>query len=609
MITTLFGLILLLIPFLLIYRFEDKKIGFAYILSFMIFFHLIVAVATQALGIFNYSFIFGINLVVVLLILVKTNFKQFFGSLKEIKLIKIDWILIFVIIVIFMHLYSVHYNYTGIVTSINEPYKEVTGMKYPYPYFSDEWVAVSLIQYSIETEKLPLVNPLWHDSPFVNFELPFHSFISEIVLLLDLNPLAQYTILTIFTGMLICLLVYFILRVNGISRIISGIASLSALYIVNGANLPGIWNLMPLTLGIISMLLGFLFMSFDKRKMSLFLAFLTLIFYPPLFVIHSFSLILYFLFIKTSKKEKIKSIFSYLAICTFVTLILFAFAFFVLNSLNFVSKPINSFFDYVRGHIFYKTLTVNALPDFSIWKIIPISILLLSAFGIFKEAKKKIWLVAPVFVGLLFWWVYSFVLWRLIIEDARVVVFTSILIVILSGFGLHYLVEYLKKLDFIRKYRIIEIAQAIVLIGFFVLAFSYTQRDNWQDLKLRSTVDEKVISPAAPANMYLHEDDLKLFSSIKGKNFLSSPWKGLVIGTATSNYPLITKESTLTNKRTDFNSFMNSNCSKKYEIAKRNEINYVYSQEFNCNGFEIKGISREGLHLYEVVLETNTSKN
>ena len=234
---------------------------------------------------------------------------------------------------------------------------------------------------------------------------------------------------------------------------------------------------------------------------------------------------------------------------------------------------------------------------------------MLSAFGIFKEAKKKIWLIAPVFVGLLFWGVYSFALWRFIIEDARVVVFTSILIVILSGFGLHYLAEYLKKFDFIRKYKVIEIAQIIILIGFLVLAFSYTQRDNWQELKLHSTADDKVISPAAPANMYLHEDDLKLFSSIKGKNFLSLPWKGTVIGTATSNYPLVTKESTLSNIIMDFNGFMNSNCSRKYEIAKRNEINNVYYPAFDCKGFEIRGISAEGLHLYEIIFETNNSNN
>jgi len=61
MITTLLGLILLLVPFLLIYKFEDKKLGFAYILSFMIFFHLIVAVVTQALGIFSYIVVLGIN--------------------------------------------------------------------------------------------------------------------------------------------------------------------------------------------------------------------------------------------------------------------------------------------------------------------------------------------------------------------------------------------------------------------------------------------------------------------------------------------------------------------------------------------------------------------
>jgi hypothetical protein len=600
MITTLLGMILLLIPFLLIWKFEDKKLGFAYILSFLIAFHLIVAVVTQALGIFSYNLVLGINGFLALIILIKTNFKQIYKNLKLIKILKIDWILIFVIIVVFIQLYSVHYNYTGEITTVHG-FTKIENMKYPYPYFSDEWVAVSLIQYSIGSGKLPLVNPLWHNSHFVNFELPFHSFISEIILLLDLNPLTQYTILTIFTGILLCLLVYFILRTNGISRIVSGIASLSVSYIVNGANLPGIWNLIPLTLGIISFLLGFLFMSLNKRKMSLFMAFLTLIFYPPLFVLHSISLIFYFAFSDISKKEKIKSIFSYLIICALVTFLLFIFALIVLNSLDFVSKPVSSFFDYARAHIFYKTFTVDAIPYFAIWKVIPILTLLLAGIGFFKlvRIKRKLWLVAPVLVGLIYWVIYSFVLSRFIIEYARIVVTTSILIIILSGFGLHYLLKYLRKFYFIRKYRIIEIAQIIILLVFFVLSFSYTQRDNWKELRLYSVKNNAVFIPGAPANMYLNEDDLKLFNNIKEKNFLSLPWKGLVIGTATHNYPLITKESTLTNTLLNYIAFMESSCEKKSEIAKQRKMGYIYSEEFNCEGFEIRGVSGEGLHLYE----------
>ena len=34
-------------------------------------------------------------------------------------------------------------------------------------------------------------------------------------------------------------------------------------------------------------------------------------------------------------------------------------------------------------------------------------------------------------------------------------------------------------------------------------------------------------------------------------------------------------------------------------LAKKYEIDYVYSKEFNCNGFELKAISSEGWCLYQ----------
>lgn len=586
MIKTIIGLILLLVPFLLVSRFKNKRWGFFYILSFIIAFHLFLAIFTQLFHIFSYGVILVINLLACFIILIKLNFKEL---IENIKRIKIDWILIFVIIILFIQLFSVHYDYTGKITTIGEFYKEVEDMKYVYPYYSDEWYSVSLIKYSIETKSLPLANPLWHNAPFPNLELPLNSFLSEIILLLNLNPLTQYTLLTIFTGLLICLLVYFILRANKIEKFSSAIACLSVPYIVNGANLPGIWTLVPLIMGIISMLLGFLFISLDDKKMVFFMAFLTLIFYPPLFVLYTIGLISYLIF---NSNKKIKSLLIYLTICIVVVLFL---SFFV-----FLIRGFNNTLSHIFSKIFYETFTRDAFPDYSIFKIIPIPILMLSAFGIFKTFRKKIWLVAPILIGLLYWLLYSFVLWRFIIEYERVIVSTSILIVLLSGFGLHYLIRYLKNIRFIKEYKILEIFQILILILFLIFFFFYTQRDNWQELLLYSA-DGVIYNPTAPANNYLHEDDLKLFEGIKEKNFLSAPWKGTVIGVATNNYPLHTKSGTISNHKIWYTNFMNANCEGKYNTAIKNKIDYIYSQKFDCPNFKLIGKSSEGFYLYKVL--------
>jgi len=594
MLKTLLGIILLLVPFLLLSRFKDKKLGFAYILGFLTAFQLAVAIITQAFGVFRWSFIIIINIAVDLIVLTRINFKELKDEIKTINLKNIDWALILVIIVLFIELFSVHYDYTGKVTTIDTSYKEVKNMRYTYPYFSDEWVSVSLVQYSITSGKLPIANPSWYNNFFPNLELPFHSFVSELILLLGLNPLTNYSLLALFSGILICILVYFILRINNIGKLVSSITCLSVPYIVNGANLPGLWTFIPLIMGVICLLLGFLFISADKRKMFMFAGLLTLIFYPPLFVIYTVGFLFYFAFSDMPKKTKRNYILFYLFVIMASASVVGVFSYLKmdLSITDFV-------FHFIRNKMIYPTLTANAIPNFSIYQILPIPIILLAVFGGFKIFKKKLWLAASVIAGLLYWWFYSFMLWRFVIEYERIVFTTAVLMTVLAGFGLFYLSEYLKEIEAIKKYNLVKIGLIIVLALFLFLAFSYTQRDNWKELKLYSVIDDARFSPASPANQYLHEDDLKLFENISGKRFLSLPWKGLVIGVATENYPLETKESTITNQIVRHSEFVRTDCANKTRLAKENGIDYVYSWEFNCTGFKEIGRSEEDLVLYE----------
>lgn len=601
MIKTIIGLILLLIPFLLIDKFKtgNKKLGFFYILSFLIGFHLFVAIITQTFGIFNYWVILLVNIVVGGFVLYCVCFRggglNGFGKIvNNLKKIKIDWMLVFVILVLGVMLYSVHYNYTGKVSTAVEGI-EVENMRYNYPYYSDEWSAVSLIQYSIDSGKLPLINPLWPEYSFPNFELPFHSFLSEIMLLLGLNPLTQYTILSFFSGLLICLLVYFVLRVNRVKRFPSAIACLSIPFIINGANLPGIWDLIPIVLGVISLLLLVLFMSINNKKMILFTAFLSLIFYPPLAVLIGPSLLCYFMFAKIKVKRKIQYLGLFLGIGLFVTVVLSLFVFFTKGSFG-------EFASYVFSKIFYPTFTTSVIPDYAIWKVIPILSLFFAGIGVFKIWRKRVWLIFPVVIGLIYWVIYSNVLWRFIIEYQRVVFSTSILIVLLSGFGIHYFIEFLKTKEVINEFKIINWLIFLVLAFFFIFAFFYTQNEDWMDLKAYSVVDNQAFTPASPVNNYLHEDDLRLFEGVSEKKFLSIPWKGLVVGVATNNYPLETKPSTITNDIFSSSEFIKMDCDDKSRIIQKKKIDYVYLNEINCKGFELVGVSMEGFYLYDVSL-------
>ncbi|MCK9595837.1 hypothetical protein M0R19_01490 [Candidatus Pacearchaeota archaeon] len=592
MIKLFIGLIFILIPFLLVIKFRDKSHGFFYVLTGLISFNLIVAILTQTLHIFNYWTIFSsyIFLNVIIFFVYCKRDKKFIKLKESIQKIKIDWVLFLVIIILFVSLYSVHYNYTGKIATINGV-EEVANTKINYPYYSDEWGSVSFVKYIINFNSLPFVNPLWKNHFFVNFEFGFSSFLSSLFVLLGLNPLTNYPIFSLFFGMLICLLVYFILRFNHIKKIPAGIASLFIPYIVNSANLPGIWYLIPMTFGTISLLLGFIFISLKDEKMIFLTGLLTLIFYPPFFLLSAISIIFYFISLNISIKDKCKFLGIYFSIYFLFVLI---FLFILISSQGFAK-----IFEIILSKIFYFSFTGNSIPDYSLWKVIPIPILLLSAFGLGYSFFKKKWLSAPLLAGLIYWIAYSQISWRFVIEYQRIVFFSSIILLIFSGFGMNLLFESLADKRIFRKFHIILFLEIILLISLTLFSFSYTSRESWNNLRLPLESGE-LISPSPPASRFLNEDDLILFNFTE-KIFISPPWKGLVIGTATGNYPLDTKDANIGVDKLKYSNLISSNCTSKKQFALDYNIDYVYSSSFDCPNFLFIGKSKENIYLYKFV--------
>ncbi len=630
MIKTIIGLILLGSPFLLSYKWEDNKSAFVSILSFLIAFHLFIAVLTQALHVFTYPVIAMIHAIVFWGILVNININKIFILRRRISsagggkgkdkrkgngisswgwgnISKIDWMFAIVLIIGFIYLYPVHYNYSGKYSVVTTPqYQVAENMRYPYPYFSDEWYAIALIKYSITSHALPFVNPLVLEqpsetySPFINLEFAFHSFLSELILLLGLDPLTDYTRLTIFTGLLICVLVYMFLRYDGVDKFPAAIAALSILYITNGANLPGIWTLIPLIMGIISMLLGFFFILSDNKKMMFLSGFITLLFYPPLFPFYILKIILFFLTAeRLSFGEKVRDILYFLMMIAVVGIILSISCFLARGAFE------RLFQDVLLPKVFPPTFTPGAIPRFLIWNIIPVPILFLSGLGIFPIIKRRIWLVGMLVIGIAYWAFYSFVEFRFILTFERVVVLTAILIILLSGYGLNFLIETFKRFDFFRRNYSLSYIQAGVLMLFLFLSARYTNRDNWRQLELYHLETGQTLPPAAPANNYLQPDDLRIFRNIKNKRFLSLPWKGTVIGVSTDNYSFAAKPGTLSGEDRQIDRYIEllynkKKCKQLYKKMRQHGIEYLYVPRFTCPNFEVIDKSSEGLYLYRV---------
>lgn len=581
MIKTIAGFILLSLPYFFIPFSRSPKKSLVLLLFFSLCAYSLSALFLQAFKLFSYqnillSLVFFDLIFLFFLLKNGVNFKP-----------KIDPYLVVVIFLAFFTLYQVHYNYTGkinLATDFVVNYHEVKNFKYPYPYFSDEWYAVLLINYAIKTGKLPLWDPI-NNIPFLNFEIFFHSLLSYLFLVLNLSPLHYYTLFTIFFNTLIILLLYLFFRINDLEKRASAVISLSALYITCGANLPGLWYLIPVNLGIIFFLIASCFLSLGLFKKT-FLAFLfSALFYPPFAIFNFIAFTVQYLILKSKKEKKV---------------FLFILLSFILLALFFWLKIPADWKKTILNRLFYISFYgPETITHISFYQIIPLPIVLLGAISLVKISKSKLWLVATFFLTIIFWFFYSSTAKRIIIEYERNVFLSSLLLVMLSAFGWTELKNYLKKsFNISMLFDWIEIG---ILVLFLLFIPFYTQRERWKNIIIENKKTGQVYHPKAPANNYLTQDDLNIFQDIRGKRFLSFPWKGTVIGIATENIPLVAKEGNLAVGNPEIiERFLKADCKEKLNLAKKMKIDYIYLFGFDCPGFEKINESKEGLVLYKV---------
>ncbi|MFA5184814.1 MAG: hypothetical protein WC456_04835 [Patescibacteria group bacterium] len=591
MFNILWGTLLFLAPFLLIFCFSDRFRGFLYVLSADIAFHLLLALATQAWHIFSYPIILSAHILAagaVVIILIK--------KAKKISWrIKINWFALLAFSLIIFELGSVHYFYSGRV-STSTGYQTVTRARHIYPYFSDEWAGVAFVNDSIANRSLPIVNPLIDSADhksFPNIFLAFFSILAEVFLLLSLPPLIGYPTLAIAAGVLICLLVYILLRKAKISPAAATVSILCLPYITNGQNLAGLWYLLPFIGGLIPFLVSLASISGRDRFLAAASGVLALLIYPPLVIF----ILPVFLFNLWTDQE-LKTI----AKWQFVLYGLVA----LLGSGLAVIAPQRSNFgplsDLLRSYLLYPSLD-GGVPSFAIWNIIPWVILPFALIGVFELGRKKIFpILIPVLIGLSFWLIYSRGTQFLVIGYDRVVVITSIFLIASAAAAWDQMAVIL-----IRRFPGLARPEIGWQLKFFILAlcllfsWSYTQRSAWEKLTLTvgSPEEKMIVRPLAPATVFFTAADQRLFSSLPRTRFLSNDWKGLVIGAATGLYPLNTKDSIVTNKILDYPSFGGFSCAEKKISAQEHRLRYVYSPSFDCPGFIKLGSSDENLYLYE----------
>lgn len=593
MIATLLGIILLLIPFSLIFNFKNRLLGFLYIFTGLTVWHLFIALLSQSFHFFNYSFILTINVVVAFgsLFFSAWNWRNF--NFK----VKFNWLVLLAALIIVFELFSVHYLYSGVSTDIIG-HKTASYQSYPYPYFADEWAGVAFTKYTIDNQSLPIINPLWGNDKydFPNIFVVFFSGLSELFLSLNFSSLLGYPIIAILTGSLVCLFVFLFLKSAKTDTFFALLATLCLPWIITSVNLPGIWYLFPFIGSTIFLLAGLTALNLKSHLLAGVNGLLSLLIYPP-FIVFITPVILYYLFV--NRRFKLKQFLITLSLLS--TLVATAVLIIFLVQPNNWTSLLNFF---VKSLV--RVNNEGCIPSRPLWLIIPIGLLPFALLGIGEAIRRKLfYFLIPLAVGLLFWLVYAYCPYFLIIDYARIAAITAYLIIITIGLGAEFSYQWLaSKFNFLKDKDFLLALKIIILLIFGVLSFFYTQRSVWTKIVLRYDtvlgIWEKPTNP--PVNEYLKADDLRLFAGLKKQIFYAPPWKGLVIGAATGNYPLDSKASTISSNQASYELFMQiPECQYKTHNAILVNLDYVYSSKFDCDRFKYVGHSSEGLYLYKFI--------
>jgi hypothetical protein len=156
----------------------------------------------------------------------------------------------------------------------------------------------------------------------------------------------------------------------------------------------------------------------------------------------------------------------------------------------------------------------------------------------------------------------------------------------------------------VQKWILHPISTTFLAICFIIITINYPIGEKWVYL-VSQPFDIKMgtapIIPSVPINRHLTQEDIQIFDSIQNSNFIAPPWKGLVLGTYTTNRPLDTKGSITKSSTLLYVNFMNMNCIQKKNAIKKHHITYVYSANIDCEGFETLKQSAEGLTLYKTI--------
>lgn len=475
-------------------------------------------------------------------------------------------------------LYQNHFNYSGMVSTINGPV-EMKNFSSPYPFYSDEWVAAGYSDYIVEKQKFPLLN-VFNGAPFFNLLSVFYVTLAGVLQLFSLGSITGIPFVAIFFSLFILSTLYLFLRIHGVNQYLSALGVVLLVFIPNAGNFPTLGVLIAFNMGLILFLLTGASIIHGNKKLMMWYCFLTLAIYPPLVL-----LALPYIHALPTKNRK----FVFAGIASIIAIV------------AAVTVYIDS--DFFSNHV-YKYFAEGFIRKFNVytaiypWIAVPFFLLPLSFLGLRNTYKENItWFWASIYA--LFVWFLSLVFHcSFIISSERAAFLGAIFLISLAVYFLN------SKLN--EKHSRIVFWLFIIVVVSIVLSGNIFKMNLYKYIPNRITENRSIrlgqkVSSNPPINSYLTDDDLRIFADISKKRFLSYPWKSLVLAVTTDNIPLQTKDSTISVRELSYIDFQNANCDEKKNLAVKHRIDYVYGQKIDCKGFTLVSNSSEGLLLYKYI--------
>lgn len=510
----------------------------------------------------------------------------------KLKLHHINWFVLAAFAIVSFELVTVHYSYTGIVAT-SHGYEQVTQKSYLYPYFSDEWSGIALAESAIRANSIPLVNPLTENESLAHPLIAFYSFVAAMALMFGVQPLVIYVPLTCIIAILTCIVAWMIGKKSGLSSIGCAAIVLGLPLITNSGNLPGLWTLLPVNLGLLLFLITLYgTISKDLRLFSI-SGFAALLMYPPL-VIFIIPLAIVMIFHRGTNLRTWKTA-RLLIIGATIVSGAGALVVIVLSQSSSIGSVLHMALSFS-----VRQSSDGGIVSFMPWDVIPWYVLIASAVGIIILVKKAQYeLLTMLTIGIMGWIIYEFWDGVFIIDYSRIVFVSAVLMTIAAGFGVDYACRS------IEGSRLSPLLKIAIVIVFLIVAYSYPSQP-WGMFVLNKVTPHGVeqLVPESPITEYLLPDDVRLFAGIEGKRFIAPPWKGLVIGAVTHNFPLESKTSTISSSEYSYADFVSRDCAGKRAASLEHEIQYAYVPVMDCPDFELIGSSTEELYLYRTKMQS-----